>query len=257
MNVVILAGGLLDSEDPLYPLLPPDKPKNKAFLGLINEPMLQWVLDAMQISKYVSNIILVGLREEDGFTSAKPIYFLPDRGTIIENIIAGVQFASKISPESSHSMIASGDIPAITPEIVDWVIENALESKADIRYHVVTEEVMNQRYPGSNRTFAPLKDMRVCGGDLNVISHQVVNKNKALWEQLTAARKSVFKQAALFGPGLFLGLLFRRMRLEDLATYLGKRLGIAAEAVVSPYAEIAMDVDKPHQLEIIRKDFSG
>ncbi|MGD2026736.1 MAG: nucleotidyltransferase family protein [Anaerolineales bacterium] len=257
MNVVILAGGVLDSEDSLNPLLPPESPKNKSFLPLHGKPMLQWVLDTMQLSKYVGNIVLVGVGEEAGFTSAKPVYFLPDHGTIIENIIAGVQFSSQISPDASHSMIASGDIPTIEPEMVDWVIKNASDSNVDIFYHVVTQEIMEQRFPGSNRTFAPLKDLRVCGGDLNVVSHRAVTKNIDLWEELTAARKSVFKQAAIFGPRLLLGLLFRSLDLDQLAAYLSKRLGIEAKAVICPYAEIAMDVDKPHQLEIIRKEVGG
>jgi hypothetical protein len=32
---------------------------------------------------------------------------------------------------------------------------------------------------------------------------------------------------------------------------------IRGRVTVSPYAEIAMDVDKPYQLEILRKDLAG
>jgi hypothetical protein len=32
------------------------------------------------------------------------------------------------------------------------------------------------------------------------------------------------------------------------------RLNITGKAVVCPYAEVGMDVDKPHQLEIMRED---
>jgi hypothetical protein len=35
-----------------------------------------------------------------------------------------------------------------------------------------------------------------------------------------------------------------------------KRLGLRGRAVVCPYAEIGMDVDKPFQLEIMRADLS-
>jgi len=114
--------------------------------------------------------------------------------------------------------------------------------------------VMEGRFPGSNRTFAPLKGARVCGGALHVVSHKVVKENTDLWKRLTEARKSVFKQAAIFGPRLLIGLLLRQFDLEQLADYLGKRLGLRAKAVVCPYAEVAMDVDKPHQLELVRQD---
>ena len=35
---------------------------------------------------------------------------------------------------------------------------------------------------------------------------------------------------------------------------ISKRLKVAGRAVVCPYAEVGMDVDKPHQLEIMRAD---
>ncbi len=255
MDVVVLAGGKLEEADPLYPLIPSDAPKFKAFLSIQGKPMLQWVLDVLSRSSMVDNIVLVGQPETNGFTSTKPITFLADSGNLVENIISGVMRSSELNPSSSHTLIASGDIPMVTPEMVDWVIDHAEGHKVDLVYHVITQEVMEARFPGSNRTFAPLKGMRVCGGDLNVISHSVVKENTEVWKRLTDARKSVFKQAAIFGPRLLIGLLLRQLELEKLAVYLGDRLGLRAKAVVCPYAEVAMDIDKPHQLELIRQEF--
>ena len=257
MDVVILAGGIIDREDPLYPFLPADLPKNKAFITLNEKPILQWVLDALENSSRIDNMILVGQSESNGFTSSKPLYHLPDTGSMIENIISGVTYSSKLNSSSTHTLIASGDIPLVEPQMVDWVIETAEKDLVDISYHVITEDVMEGRFPGSNRTFAPLKGVRVCGGDLTVISHAVVTQNTALWKQLRNARKSVFKQAAIFGPRLLIGLLLRQLELEKVARYLSKRLGLEARAVVCPYAEVAMDIDKPHQLELIRQELGG
>jgi len=254
MDAVVLAGGLLNEEDPLFSHIPESLPKYKAFLKVGEKSALQWVLDVLDSSKAVENIILVGQPVENGFSSTKPIYFLEDSGSLIENIISGVNFSSKVNPGTAYSLIATGDVPLIKPEMVDWVVANAEKLKVDIAYHVITEEVMEGRFPGSNRTFAPLKGARVCGGDLHVVSHKVVKENTDLWKRLTEARKSVFKQAAIFGPRLLFGLLLRQFDLEQLADYLGKRLGLRAKAVVCPYAEVAMDVDKPHQLELVRQD---
>ena len=257
MDVVILAGGVIDSEDPLFPFLPADLPKNKAFITLNGKPILQWVLEALESSSRIDNIILVGQSEQSGFTSSKPMYHLPDTGSMIENIISGVTYSSQLDSSSTHTLIASGDIPLVEPQMVDWVIETAEKDLVDMSYYVITQEVMEGRFPGSNRTFAPLKGVRVCGGDLTVISHAVVTQNTALWKQLRSARKSVFKQAAIFGPRLLIGLLLRQLELEKLAKYLSRRLGLEARAVVCPFAEVAMDIDKPHQLELIRQELGG
>jgi len=257
MDVIVLAGGVLNSEDPLFPFVPDGVPKNKAFITVNGKPILQWVLQALEDSSKIDNIILVGQSESSGFTSSKPMYHLPDTGSMVENIISGVTYSSQLNSSSTHTLIASGDIPLVEPQMVEWVIEHVENDQVDISYYVITDQVMEGRFPGSNRTYAPLKGMRVCGGDLTVISHEVVTQNTALWKQLRNARKSVFRQAAIFGPRLLIGLLLRQLELEQLAKYLSKRLGLEARAVVCPFAEVAMDIDKPHQLELVRQELGG
>ena len=255
MNVVILAGGILTSEDALTPLLPDGLPKNKAYAMIGGKPMIQWVLDAINGSAHIGEIIIVGLKAETyPLESRRPAHYLEDHGGLIDNIMAGVKHSAQLSPQETHSLISSCDIPAITSQMVDWVVQNGQKTGADLIYHVIEESTMEARFPGANRTFAPLKDMRVCGGDLNMVANKVTQQDNPVFERLTAARKNVLKQAAIFGPRLLLGILFRRLGLVQVAEYLSKRLDITAKAVVCPYAEIAMDVDKPHQLALLRTD---
>lgn len=257
MNVVILAGGELSPEDPLYPLIPENRPKKKVFLPLEGKPMLQWVLDALADSQHIDRMILVGVDEASGFQASKPLAFLPDSGSLVENIIAGVRYSREADPQSTHTMVASGDIPTVGAEMVDWVVENNDTAGVDLLYNVVTDETMESRFPGANRTFAPLKGIRICGGDLNIVSNSIIDDHLELWQELTASRKNVFKQAAIFGPRLLFALLFRWYDLDQVADYLSGRLGLKARAVVSPYAELGMDVDKPHQYELIAANMSG
>jgi len=46
-------------------------------------------------------------------------------------------------------------------------------------------------------------------------------------------------------------LLFRRLTINDAVRRVARRLDITGRAVVCPYAEVGMDVDKPHQLEML------
>jgi hypothetical protein len=98
--------------------------------------------------------------------------------------------------------------------------------------------------------------MEVCGGDLNVINVELADKTD-LWDRLIAARKSVRRQAALLGYDLLLRLLTRRITLQQGEEKVSQRLGIKGHVVVSPYAELAMDVDKPEQLAIVRRDLGA
>jgi len=85
-------------------------------------------------------------------------------------------------------------------------------------------------------------------------SHKFIDHPDELWDRIIAARKSVFKQAALLGYGNLFLLLSRQLTIEGAVKRVTKRMDITGQAVFSPYAEPGMDVDKPHQLEILRAD---
>ena len=71
-NAVVIAGGILHPEDPLFGLIPEQAPKNKVFLPLEGRRVLQWVLDALAGTERVEQIIIAGRSAEEGWTSAKP-----------------------------------------------------------------------------------------------------------------------------------------------------------------------------------------
>jgi hypothetical protein len=131
-----------------------------------------------------------------------------------------------------------------------------METDHDIYYCVIPKEVMEARYPGSKRSFTHLKDMDICGGDMNVVRAKTVAANEELWEKIIASRKNVFKQAALLGyDNLFL-LLLRQITIDKAVQRVAKRMDITGRVIVCPYAEVGMDVDKPHQLEMVRADLA-
>jgi hypothetical protein len=141
--------------------------------------------------------------------------------------------------------------------MVDWVVNTAMQTDDDAYYNVITRQVMEARYPNSKRSYTRFKDMEVCGGDMNVIRARIGTERDALWERVIAARKNVFKQASLIGYDTLLLMLLRILTLEDAVKIVSKRLSLKGRAVLCPYAEIGMDVDKPFQLEIIRDDLAS
>jgi len=75
-----------------------------------------------------------------------------------------------------------------------------------------------------------------------------------MWESLIGSRKSPLKQASVIGFGTLFALFTRRLTLEDAVRRVCERIGIKGRAIVWPYAEPCMDVDKPSQLELLRAD---
>jgi GTP:adenosylcobinamide-phosphate guanylyltransferase len=253
MDAIVIAGGVPGPDEPLYPFT---QGAPKALLDVAGKPMAQWVLDALDGAETIDRILVIGLDEDSGLHSQKVVAFMESEGSILLNIRCGVKKALEINPSAGHVTVASADIPGIRSEHVDWVVRTAMQTDEDVYYNVITRQVMEARYPGSKRSYTRLKDVEVCGGDLNVVRTMTVTGNDELWERIIASRKNVFKQAALLGYDTLLLLLLRRITLEGAIQRVTRRVNLTGRALLCPYAEIGMDVDKPHQLELMRADLS-
>ncbi len=251
MNAIVTAGGITAPKDPLYAQTGGGF---KAMLAINGRPMVQYVLDALNGSAQIERIFVVGLPLEDYLESARPLLRLEDCGDMVANILAGAREVSRLDPAARHCLVVSSDIPAVTTEMVDWLVDQVKQSDQDIYYNVIERAVMEARYPGSRRTYVHLRGAEVCGGDMNAIRLSLAASGNPLWDRLIEARKSPLRQAALIGYDTLFFLLLRRLSLQEAEQSVSRRLGIRARALLCPFAEMGMDVDKPFQLEIMRRD---
>jgi GTP:adenosylcobinamide-phosphate guanylyltransferase len=253
MDAIVTAGGIPQPEEPLYEYT---QGKSKALLDIAGKPMIQWVLDALCASRQVENVIIIGLPSDSGLICPKLAAFLPNQKDMVANIRYGVAKLMEINPHAQHVLVSSSDIPGVKTEMVDWIINTAMQTDEDVYYSVIERGVMEERFPASRRSYIHLKDMEVCGGDMNMISTRLVQRNDVIWDKLVESRKNALKQAALIGYDTLILLLLRVLTLETAIQRVTRRLKVTGRALVSPYAEIGMDIDKPHQLEILRADLA-
>src|SRR4030042_2620908 len=182
MDAVVTAGGIPRPDELLYPYT---LGKPKAMLDVCGKPMVQWVVDALSDAKRVDRVVLIGLTEESGVTCAKPMTFIPNQLSMIENILAGINKVLETNPSATQVMLVSSDIPAITSEMADLEVETTSQYDVDLCYNVTTRETVEARYPDSKRPYLRLKDVDACGADINVIHTSVVSMNMDIWEKLT------------------------------------------------------------------------
>lgn len=251
MDALVLAGGIPQPEDPLYSYSNGD---SKALIDVAGKPMVQWVLDALGDSKHVRNVILVGLSSKSGVTCKKPLHFLSNQGRMLANIVAGVNKSLELDKKTEYVLVVSSDIPALKPEMVDWLVDACMETKDDLYYGICTREVMEARFPESKRTYTRLKDVELCGADINLTHVRMATEHLDMWESLIGTRKSPLRQAGIIGLGTLWQVFTRSITLDDLVEKVCRRLGIKGRAIIWSHAEACMDVDKPHQLEMLRTD---
>ena len=251
MDAIVTAGGIPRPEDPLYTYSHGDP---KALIEVAGKPMVQWVLDALGGSKRVDNVIVVGLSPKSGVTCTKPLYYVSNQGRMLTNIVTGVNKVLEINKKAQYVLVVSSDIPTLKSEMVNWLVDTCMETKDDLYYGVCPRDVMEARFPDSKRTYTHLKDMDVCGADINLTHVRMATEHLDMWESLIGSRKSPLKQAGIIGLGTLIALFTRRLTLEDAVQRVCERIGIKGRAIVWSHAEPCMDVDKPSQLELLRAD---
>src|SRR6266508_1862971 len=238
MDAIVIAGGIPQPEDPLYTYSHGDA---KALIDIAGKPMIQWVLDALSDAKNVDNVIVIGLSPRSGVTCKKPLHFISNQGRMLANIVAGVNKSLELNKSNKYVLISSSDIPTLKPEMVDWLVETCMQTKDDLYYGVCSREVMEKRFPDSKRTYTKLKDIQLCGADINLTHVRMATEHLDLWESLIGSRKSPLKQASMIGLDTFFQVLTRSITLEDLVSKVCRRLGIKGRAIVWPQAEPCMD----------------
>jgi GTP:adenosylcobinamide-phosphate guanylyltransferase len=253
MDAIVIAGGIPQPQDPLYTYSHGDA---KALIDVAGKPMVQWVLDALSDAKNVDNVIVVGLSAKSELACKKPMHFVSNQGRMLANIVAGVDKSLELNKKTQYVLIVSSDIPTLKPEHVDWLIDTCMQTKDDLYYGVCPRDVMETRFPDSRRTYTHLKDMDVCGADINISHVRMATEHLDMWESLIGSRKSPLKQAGIIGFGTLLALFTRRLTLEDAVRRVCDRIGVKGRAIVWGQAEPCMDVDKPHQLELLREDLA-
>jgi GTP:adenosylcobinamide-phosphate guanylyltransferase len=253
MYALISAGGFPKPDESLYKI---SQGGNKALINLCGKPMIQWVLDALNGSRLITHVVIVGLPSGIALSCKHPLTLIENQGDMIQNVHAGAVEILKQDPTAPITLLISSDIPAITSKMIDWMVKAIENQPYDIFYSVVERKVMEKRYPKSRRTYTRLKDIELCGGDVHALRPSIASRNNPLWDRILAARKNPLKQAWLVGIATLFMLITRQMNLEKASIFLSKKLGIRGKAVVLPFAEMGMDVDKAFQYEIMEKDLN-
>lgn len=254
MDAILLAGGVPEEDSPLYPFT---LGKPKAALEIGGKIMVQWVLDALENTPSINGIVIVGAVElKDKIKSSKVLEHLPAAGDLLTNFQLGADAILEHDSSADRVAVVSSDIPFINPQSVEWVLSASQDEDRDIYYCVIRQERMEERFPTSNRSYVKLRDMSVCGGDLGVIHLDLYKSKPDFWRNLIEARKSPLQQASLIGFDVLLLVLLRMLTLEETVDKVTRRLKISGKGLDCPYPEVGMDIDKPHQLEIARKELS-
>jgi GTP:adenosylcobinamide-phosphate guanylyltransferase len=252
MDCVILAGGQIAENDPLFQYTDGEP---KALIDLGGRTLLEWVIDAMRDSSSIDEIAVVGVERPISLGIDYPIHFLPDNGSLISNGFAGITWARERNSEETPILFCTADIPAITGVLVDEHISACRPFDRAAYYSFVTRRTMDKRFPGAKRTYTRLDGEDVASCDLVILRPEIVKTDRRLLDALENARKHPWKVARIVGARILARLMLGQLSISEVESTAERILGKSVQVMISERAELAMDIDKPSHLELLRAEF--
>jgi len=246
---LVLAGYSSETPDPLAIAMGVER---KSLITIAGKPMVYWVVKALRKRSRVNQIYIVGMGPEDPVDFETDVIYIPNQNKHFDNVMAGFEAVHARQPDEAFLLVASADIPTLQASTVKWFVETCEAMDGDLFYSVVEKEVMEAAFPDSRRSYVPVVEGKFCGGDLFFVRIAIAHNNEHLVRDLLAKRKSTLQQARLLGFSTIIKFLFRRLSIKDAEGLSERLLQAKGHVVISPYADLAMDADKPHQLETVR-----
>lgn len=249
-NAVVLGGG--DAGDPFavshgVPV--------KALIDLAGRPMGAYVLEALRGSGRVGRVAYVGPLGP-GMAELVDLT-LPDAGSLLANLEAGVAALSAASSPGSAGeagggrvLVVTADVPLMTAAMLRDLLDAAPDS--GLVYPVVTREACEAELPGVKRTYARLRDGTFTGGNVFLLDPSLVGRFLPRLRTLFALRKRPVALAGAIGWMVLVKLLLGRLTVAELERRVSDILGVEARALVTGHAAVGADVDKQDDLALTR-----
>jgi molybdopterin-guanine dinucleotide biosynthesis protein A len=242
---VVLAGGPPDEVSALQPGAP-----NKAFVRIGGRALVERVIVALRGAPQIDRIIVVAPPASHGDAAlALADERRPDGIRIRESLRNGLGAL----PPDDLVLVAASDLPVLTTRAAQDFVERASRIGGEIGYGCVERRVHLAAYPDVPHTWARLRDGTYCGGGLFALRPRVLPALEHFIERLGAARKKPWRLASLFGPRVLAKYALGRLTIADAERRALELLGSPARAIVSPYAETAVNVDRASDVALAER----
>lgn len=242
LDAIILAGSLNSG-----PLRECSDERNEAMIKIAHKPMVRYVAEALFKSKYINKIVIVGSEEIKSVFPEKNVMVIAPDESAVQNLAKSLRYV-----DSSHNvLVATCDIPLLTPKAVDEFITMTLVDGVDLFYPVVPMHEIRKVFPDIKRTSVKLTEGIFTGGNLFVINPKTVSGCARKVEQFVSFRKSPFKLCRLLGMKFVVKFLLNKLSIAEIEAKVSDLLGIKGRAVITCYPEIGVDIDKPSDYSIV------
>lgn len=234
--VLILAGQRAGVVDPLCEAT---GVSHKAIVPVAGIPMLNRVVAALKAAGLSEKLYISGFSGSD-------LTEVPGGQGPADSVKLGLE-----AIDQYPCLITTCDHALLSAEMISTFIEGARAAATDICVGLATEDVIQAAYPNTQRTYLRFSDVAVSGCNLFYIANGNGLKAIVFWRAVQHLRKKPIKLARKLGIGVGIKYMTGRLTLQGAFDYAANRIGISASPVLLPFAEAAIDVDKPADLNLV------
>jgi GTP:adenosylcobinamide-phosphate guanylyltransferase len=226
----------------------------KALIPVAGEPMLARVARTLLAVPAVGRVVVLAqapealLAEGPAWMREEPRIAAAVSGGGIAASVAAVAGTGKAP---YPVLLVTADHALLTPPMVETFLAGT--GGADVAFAMVERRIVEAAWPETKRTWIKARGGQYSGANLFALASPKAARALAFWSGVERDRKKVLRLLAFLGPWILVRALTRTISLDAAVAKLGRRLGLAARAVVLPFAEAAIDVDKPEDLELVER----
>ncbi|HVI91684.1 MAG TPA: NTP transferase domain-containing protein [Dongiaceae bacterium] len=150
-------------------------------------------------------------------------------------------------------LVTTADHPLLTPEMIDYFLAVAAEETEERDFVVALAEldVVRAAYPDAIRTGYRLGGKSYSGCNLFLARRPAATRLAAFWRRMERFRKKPWRLILAVGPFALLRFGCGWLSLDAAVRHLSRRTGVKIGVVEMPFAEAAIDVDKPADYALV------
>jgi len=155
-------------------------------------------------------------------------------------------------PEDQPVFLTTGDHPLLRPDMVRHFLGQASAGGLDVAVALAPHGLVQKAYPRTRRTVLKFSDGHYCGCNMFAFLSPRGRGMVPLWKKVEDQRKRPVRVIGLVGWVAMLLYALGILSLAGAMRRISRQTGLAAGAVIMPFAEAAIDVDSAADLELAR-----
>lgn len=228
--------------------------RHRALIEVDHVPMLERVVASLRDSAIIGRI-LVSIDDEGALREVPSLTALLDSGEIeihspLSSPSRSVEDALSARTAGEKVLVTTADHALLTPEMVEHFARASDASQADVSVGLVSAALLRAELPATQRTTLPMRGDAYSGANLFGFRTPEARRAASFWVRAERFRKQPWRLVSVFGPVALALFALRRLDIEAAFARASRAIGVRAKPVLMPFAEAAVDVDKPADLEL-------